>query len=96
MRLIRIAATLFVSATILLLIVRQRARRIAGYEAEGVTNDDVRAFVDNESQMVLIGLVIAALLILGAVALTIAAMIRSRRARLAGPARQPSPPRRDG
>ena len=78
-RLIRIAVTLFLSATVLLLIVRQRAMRLAQLEQQGVSSSDLRAYVDNEAQMVIAGLCIAGVLLLGGVVLTVMSLIQSRK-----------------
>lgn len=78
-RLIRISGTLFISATILLFIVRQRANRIAEIEQDGISGDDLRTYVDNESQMVVAGLVIAGLLITAALATLVTYIVKSRK-----------------
>ncbi|MGB6223062.1 hypothetical protein [Haloferula sp.] len=72
-RLIRIALTMFVSSTILLLLVRQRLKQV-----EGLADDVVRS----EAQMASVGLIIAGALAAGGFILIIVAMTRTRRKKL--------------
>lgn len=77
-RLIRIALTLFVSATILAVLVRQRLARIEVAESEVLPADYVR----DETQMATLGAYIAvALAVTGVVLLVVAMVKRSRAAR---------------
>lgn len=72
-RLIRIALTMFVSSTILLLLVRQRLKQV-----EGLADEVVRS----ETQMASAGLIIAGALAAGGFILIIVAMTRTRRKKL--------------
>jgi len=76
-RLIRIALTFFISATILLFLVRQRALRLKTEIAAGLDGEAIRL----EKQMVDLGSVIVGALILGGIALVVISIVRSRRQR---------------
>lgn len=69
-RLVRIALTLFVSASVLIFLVLQRlerAKEMTGIEAE------------SEAQMAWFGMVLVGAMLLGGIALLVTAFIRSRK-----------------
>lgn len=72
-RLVRIALTLFVSSTILILLIKQRLK-----EAEGLAEEALR----NEAQMAAVGVIIAGALAAGGFVLIIVALARSRKKKL--------------
>jgi|GEM_PF-5615133 len=73
-RLVRIALTLFASATILVLLVRQRLQRL-----KGLGDEAAEEFVRSESQMALVGLILAGLLAVIGFILIIVSIGRGRR-----------------
>ncbi len=79
MRLIRIAATLMVTATVLIFIIARHAGLVADAERQGVSDGELREFVDDRSQLVVGGGAIAGLLIFAAIVLVVVALVRSRR-----------------
>lgn len=74
-RLIRIALTLFASATILLILVQMRARRLQIEVEAGLAEDLIR----DESRMILVGVILSGGLAAGGFALLIITVVRSRR-----------------
>ncbi len=74
-RLVRIALTLFVSATILLLLARQRLVRLTEQSTEILPADYVR----DETQMATIGMIIAGLLAVTGIVLVTVALVRRRK-----------------
>lgn len=77
-RLVRIALTLFASATILIFLVLQRLQRAR--EASGANiDDDLSQFARSEIRMAYAGMGIVAILLIAGVALIVTAVVRSRK-----------------
>ena len=77
-RLVRIALTLFVSATILIFLVLQRLQR-AKEAGAGADGDGLSQFARSELQMVYVGMAITGIMILAGLVLIILALVRSRK-----------------
>lgn len=77
-RLVRIALTLFISATILVLLVQQRAMRLQE-DLAAVTGHDAEQLAQSEERMIAVGIILAGLLALGGFVLIILAFARGRR-----------------
>ncbi|BCX49514.1 hypothetical protein HAHE_34220 [Haloferula helveola] len=77
-RLIRIALTLFASATVLILLIRQRALRLQK-DLESVTGELANELAKQEGQMIAIGILLAGLLAAGGFVLVIIAIARGRK-----------------
>ena len=77
-RLIRIALTLFASATVLILLIRQRAIRLQK-DLEAVTGELANELAKQEGQMIAIGILLAGLLAAGGFVLVIIAIARGRK-----------------
>lgn len=77
-RLVRIALTLFASATVLIFLVLQRLKQAkeAGLSSG---NGDLGQFAHSEIQMVYIGMGIVALMLIIGISLIITAIVRSRK-----------------
>lgn len=74
---VRIAFTLFVSASILIVLVLKRLERAKAL-ATGA-DDSLATFAENEIQMAYTGMGICALMLVGGVALLVTAWVRSRK-----------------
>lgn len=72
-RLVRIALTLFASSTILIILIKQRLKKV-----EGLTDELIR----DETQMAALGVIIAGALAAGGFVLIIVAIARSRKKNL--------------
>jgi len=77
-RIIRIALTLFASATILVLLVYQRASKLRT-DLESLTGELAEEVARDETRMIAFGLILAGGLALGGFILIIIGMAKSRR-----------------
>ncbi|MEM1083756.1 MAG: hypothetical protein AAGI48_06505 [Verrucomicrobiota bacterium] len=77
-RAVRIALTLFASATILILLVYQRLQRLRTDIEGGLAEEAARS----EGQMIIVGVLIAGLLAIGGFVLMIVAATKGRRKNL--------------
>ena len=77
-RLVRIALTLFVSATVLIFLVLQRLQRAKEIGA-GSGGDDLSILAKSELQMAYIGMGIVAIMLVAGFALLVTAFLRSRK-----------------
>lgn len=73
-RLIRIALTLMVSASVLIYLVVQRQQRLAADQARGLTAE----VISGETQMITLGAVIAGAMILTGIVLVVLSLVRKR------------------
>jgi hypothetical protein len=74
-RLIRIALTLFVSGTLLVFLAQKRLARLEGIlSSEGKSGN-----VENEIQMVYLGVCMAGVMLIAGLALIVTAVVRSRK-----------------
>ncbi|WP_035614573.1 hypothetical protein [Haloferula sp. BvORR071] len=90
-RLVRIALTMFVSATILFLLVANRAKKARDLQlGPSRVNPATMAIVEKELQMAWLGVVIGTGLVGGGVVLLITVLIRNRKKP------EPTPPNIDG
>ncbi len=71
-RLVRIAITFFISASVLALLVRQRLVRLGEQTSEVLPADYIR----DEKQMAIIGMIIAGALAVGGITLLVVAFVR--------------------
>ncbi|MGB1129678.1 MAG: hypothetical protein ACPG4K_06495 [Haloferula sp.] len=83
---IRIAFTFFISATVLMLLVRQRAIKLQN-DLQNLTGEVAEELARDETRMLAIGLILAGALALGGFVLIIVGIAKSRRKKL---------PRNDG
>ena len=74
-RLVRIALTLFASATILVLLTRQRAVNLRSQLEAGLADELAR----DETRMIVLGTILSGALGVGGLALVAAAIFQSRR-----------------
>ena len=72
---VRIALTLFLSATVLVFLVRQRVALLQTNIDQGLSDELARS----ESQMILLGIIVAGGLAIAGFVIIIVAMLRSRR-----------------
>jgi hypothetical protein len=77
-RLVRIALTLFASATILIFLVLQRLQRAREAGAGGF-DDDLSQFARSELQMAYIGMGLVAIMLIAGVGLLVTAWVRSKK-----------------
>ena len=77
-RIVRIAITLFIASTILLLLARQRLIRLKEDMGAGMAEDAIR----DENQMIILGMIIAGGLAISGFVMLIVAVARSRNKRL--------------
>lgn len=77
-RLVRIALTLFASATVLIFLVLQRLQR-AKEAGAGADGDELSQFARSELQMAYTGMGIVAFMLLAGVALIVTAIVRSKK-----------------
>lgn len=80
-RAIRIALTLFLSSTVLVLLIRQRAIRLQT-DLQSMTGELAEEVARDESRMIAFGLILAGVLALSGFALVIVAIAKSRRKNL--------------
>lgn len=73
-RLLRIALTLMVSATVLIFLVVRRHQRLEADQVRGLTAEAIAS----ETQMITLGAAIAAAMILGGLALLVTSLVRKR------------------
>ena len=78
-RLVRIALTMFVSATILLFLVANRGKKAEQLQASAHGNPATMELVKKEVHMAWLGIVIAGGLMGGGISLMITAFVRSRK-----------------
>lgn len=83
---IRIALTFFISATVLMLLVRQRAIKLQN-DLQNLTGEVAEELARDETRMLAIGLILAGALALGGFVLIIVGIAKGRRKKL---------PRNDG
>lgn len=76
-RLVRIALTLFVSSSILIVLVLKRLERAKEIAADA--DDSLTAFAENEIQMAYAGMGICVVMLVGGITLLITAWVRSRK-----------------
>lgn len=74
---VRIAFTLFASATILIFLVLQRLERAKAISANG--DEELAAFAENELRMAYTGMAICAVMLAGGIAMLVTAWVRSRK-----------------
>ena len=78
-RLVRIALTLFVSATILIFLVLQRLQRAREIGGTGTDAGELSQFAKSELQMAYIGMGIVGIMLIAGVALIVTAIARSKK-----------------
>ncbi len=76
-RLVRIALTLFVSATVMIFLVLRRLEKAK--EIAAIDDESLSAYAGNEIHMAYFGLGIAGVMLLGGVALLTTAFLHSRK-----------------
>jgi hypothetical protein len=77
-RLIRIAFTLFLSATVLTLVVRQRALKLQN-DLQSLTGDLAEEVARDETRVIAFGLILAGALAIGGFLLIIVSITKNRR-----------------
>lgn len=79
-RLIRIALTLFVSATVMVFLIRQRIDRLPQLSpGDRFANDQQLDALHNEVIMINVGMGMAAVMLIAGLALIVTAIVRSRK-----------------
>ena len=76
-RLIRIALTLFLAATILTIMAGMRADRAQEYQTLGM-DEEISELASNEAQMVMVGTILATVMVIAGLGLVVAEIVRRR------------------